>query len=87
MATLVQLVSSGMGLTLLPEMAVPFENRDGALELVAFADPPPARDIGLVWRGGSERVADYEALGELIAGVLASAAERRLPARQLGVDA
>ena len=77
MATLVQLVSSGMGLTLLPEMAVPFENRDGALELVEFADPAPARDIGLIWRRGSERVADYEALGELITGVLATAAEKK----------
>ena len=77
MATLVQLVSSGMGLTLLPEMAVPFENRDGALELVEFADPCPSRDIGLIWRSSSERVADYEALGELITAVLSAGAEKK----------
>ena len=77
MATLVQLVSSGMGLTLLPEMAVPFENRDGALELVEFAEPCPSRDIGLIWRSSSERVADYEALGELITAVLSAGAEKK----------
>ena len=77
MATLVQLVSSGMGLTLLPEMAVPFENRDGALELVEFAEPCPSRDIGLIWRSSSERVADYEALGELVTAVLSAGAEKQ----------
>ncbi|WP_075995585.1 hydrogen peroxide-inducible genes activator [Salaquimonas pukyongi] len=77
MATLVQLVSSGMGLTLLPEMAVPFENRDGALELVEFAEPCPSRDIGLVWRRGSQRIEDYIALGELITAVLASATQKK----------
>ncbi|MFZ1814586.1 MAG: hydrogen peroxide-inducible genes activator [Rhizobiaceae bacterium] len=66
MATLVQLVSNGLGMTLLPEMAVPFENRDGALELVEFVEPCPSRDIGLVWRSGSERSEDYSTFGELV---------------------
>ncbi|MCB1386614.1 MAG: hydrogen peroxide-inducible genes activator [Nitratireductor sp.] len=66
LTTLVQLVASGMGMTLLPEMAVASENRDGKLRLLDFADPKPSRDIGLAWRRASERREEFAALGDLI---------------------
>lgn len=53
LATLAQMVSSGAGITLLPAMAVPVENRRGQLEVRPFARPVPGRTIALVWRPSS----------------------------------
>jgi LysR family hydrogen peroxide-inducible transcriptional activator len=53
LATLAQMVSSGAGITLLPSMAVPVENRRGQLEVRPFANPAPRRTIALVWRPSS----------------------------------
>jgi LysR family transcriptional regulator, hydrogen peroxide-inducible genes activator len=50
LATLAQMVSSGAGITLLPWMAVPVENRRGQLEVRPFGRPVPGRTIALVWR-------------------------------------
>jgi LysR family hydrogen peroxide-inducible transcriptional activator len=50
LATLTQMVSSGAGVTLLPAMAVPVENRRGQLEVRPFVKPAPARTIALIWR-------------------------------------
>jgi LysR family hydrogen peroxide-inducible transcriptional activator len=53
LATLAQMVSSGGGITLLPSIAVPVENRRGQLEVRPFARPAPGRTIALVWRPSS----------------------------------
>ncbi len=66
MATLLQMVSHGMGLTLIPEIAVRTEATRNNVRIVAFADPEPARDIGLIWRKQSERRDDFEALAATI---------------------
>jgi LysR family transcriptional regulator, hydrogen peroxide-inducible genes activator len=50
LATLAQMVSSGAGITLLPSIAVPVENRRGQLEIRPFVKPIPGRTIALVWR-------------------------------------
>lgn len=62
MATLLQMVSHGMGLTLIPEIAVRTEAGRNNVRIVAFADPEPSREIGLIWRKQSERCEDFEAL-------------------------
>ena len=62
MATLLQMVSHGMGLTLIPEIAVRTEASRNNVRIVAFADPEPSREIGLIWRKQSERRDDFEAL-------------------------
>jgi LysR family hydrogen peroxide-inducible transcriptional activator len=51
--TLAQMVASGAGVTLLPELAVPTECRRAELSVRPFADPEPARTIALVWRRGT----------------------------------
>lgn len=58
LATLVQMVSAGAGVTLLPKLAVDVENRRGQLEIRPFAGKAPSRSIVLAWRRGSpvERV-------------------------------
>jgi LysR family transcriptional regulator, hydrogen peroxide-inducible genes activator len=50
LATLAQMVSSGIGITLLPALAVPVENRRGQLEIRPFTKPSPGRTLALVWR-------------------------------------
>jgi len=53
LATLAQMVSSGAGITLLPTLAVPVENRRSQLEIRPFARPAPRRTVVLVWRKSS----------------------------------
>jgi LysR family hydrogen peroxide-inducible transcriptional activator len=53
LVTLAQMVSSGAGVTLLPSMAVPVENRRGQFEVRPFVPPVPSRTVALVWRPGS----------------------------------
>jgi LysR family hydrogen peroxide-inducible transcriptional activator len=66
MTTLLQMVSHGMGLTLIPEIAVRTEASRNNVRIVAFADPEPSREIGLIWRKQSERRNDFEALATAI---------------------
>jgi LysR family transcriptional regulator, hydrogen peroxide-inducible genes activator len=50
LSTLVQMVSAGMGVTLIPEMAVPVETRSAQVSLARFKKPQPSRTIGMIWR-------------------------------------
>lgn len=50
LATLVQMVGAGIGVTLIPEMAIPVETRSARVAVSAFANPEPQRTIGIVWR-------------------------------------
>ena len=61
--TIVQMVDNGLGLTMLPEMAL----RAGILEHTGLVSRPldaasPARKIALVWRRGSPREKDFQLL-------------------------
>jgi LysR family hydrogen peroxide-inducible transcriptional activator len=64
LATLIQMVASGLGVTLLPESAAATEVRpsDGIV-LRRFRDPEPTRTIGLVWRKASDRGEAFTQLG------------------------
>jgi len=53
LTTLVQLVASGVGYTLLPELALATENRYGSLHVRRFYEPSPGRTLAMVWRRGS----------------------------------
>jgi LysR family hydrogen peroxide-inducible transcriptional activator len=53
LATLVQMVASGTGVTLLPKIALDVENRNGLLAVRQIAPPAPSRTIVLAWRRGS----------------------------------
>lgn len=67
MTTLLQMVSHGMGMTLLPEIAVPSETENlRGLAITPFADPMPHRDIALFWRKSSKRLPDFGALAQSI---------------------
>jgi LysR family transcriptional regulator, hydrogen peroxide-inducible genes activator len=53
LSTLAQMVSAGAGVTLLPRLALPTENRRGKLAVRRFADPVPHRTLAMVWRKSS----------------------------------
>ncbi len=68
--TLVQMVASGMGVALLPEMAI----HSGLLNNLALksrplAPPAPERVIALVTRSTSAHMAEFEAIGRVISAV------------------
>jgi LysR family transcriptional regulator, hydrogen peroxide-inducible genes activator len=75
LATIVQMVAHGYGITLLPEMAISSEvhHRDD-IRLLRFAKPEPKREIGLAWRKTSPRKADFKAFAALLQEVAAKPA-------------
>jgi len=50
LSTLVQMVSAGIGVTLIPEMAVAVETRSASVAITRFRSPRPSRTIGMIWR-------------------------------------
>lgn len=50
LTTLVQMVSAGIGVTLIPQMAVSVETPAAAVDVAAFPAPRPSRSIGMIWR-------------------------------------
>jgi LysR family hydrogen peroxide-inducible transcriptional activator len=54
LGTLAQMVAGGAGVTLLPRLALPVENRRGELLLRKLV-PSPSRSLVLVWRHGAAR--------------------------------
>jgi LysR family hydrogen peroxide-inducible transcriptional activator len=78
LATVMQMVANGYGITLLPQVAAEVEARDERVKLLRFADPAPGRTIGLAWRRSSPRKTDFIALGRLITETLR---DKKAPAR------
>ena len=70
LATIMQMVASGYGVTLVPEVAVDVEVRDDRVKLLRFAEPQPRRSVGLAWRRTSPRKADFHALGRIVVEAL-----------------
>jgi LysR family transcriptional regulator, hydrogen peroxide-inducible genes activator len=82
LATVMQMVANGYGVTLVPQIAVDVEVRDQRVKLLRFAAPQPGRTVGLAWRRTSPRKADFIALGQLVTQALASADAMRLRGSQ-----
>ena len=78
LATLVQMVGAGSGVTLLPAMAVPVENRRGQLAVRSFTAPTPTRSIVLAWRKRSALRRPLQAVAEVLRAAW--------PNRSSGVD-
>ena len=77
LATIMQMVANGYGVTLLPQVAVDAEVRDERIKLLRFAAPEPSRTIGLAFRRTSPRKEDFVALGRLVVEALGVANRRR----------
>jgi len=82
LATVMQMVANGYGITLVPEVAAQAEVHDPRIKLVRFRNPEPARSVGLVWRASSPRKEDFKALGRIVSESLKKpgAAKSKRPA-------
>ena len=71
--TLRQMVVAGLGITLLPELAVesPFGSQRG-LSIKHFAKPAPSRTVGAGWRKSSTRTAAIHELNRVVEAVMAN---------------
>lgn len=77
LTTVVQMVASGIGVTLLPGMAVDGDALSSpGVAIRPFSDSGVARDIGLMWRRKTPRSAEFRLLGDYIARTAAAASER-----------
>jgi LysR family hydrogen peroxide-inducible transcriptional activator len=83
LATVMQMVANGYGITLLPVVAAEIEVRDDRVKLLHFAEPQPARTIGLAWRRTSPRRKDFAALGDIVMKALGTASAWHAPARKV----
>ena len=66
LTTLVQMVSSGIGVTLIPEIAVPFETRSAKVSISKFQQQKPKRTIGLVWRKSNPLLRQFNEIAILL---------------------
>ena len=91
LSTLVQMVGAGMGVTLIPEMAVAVETRSAPVSVARFKDPQPSRTIGMIWRktsrSGQTAFADFRSglsVGRRVARAWRSSARKALVRRRFG---
>ncbi len=69
--TLRHMVGENMGLTLMPELAVPKKTtKKDAVQYIEFSDPKPYRRIGMLYRNNSYREDVFKNIGELISTLL-----------------
>ncbi|KAA8960493.1 hydrogen peroxide-inducible genes activator [Mycobacterium sp.] len=78
LATAVQCVAGGLGVTLIPHSAVPVEAARSRLGLAQFDLPRPGRRIGLVFRSSSSRDESYRKLAAIVGDVVSAEQPVRL---------
>ena len=78
LTTLVQMVGAGIGVTLIPEMAVPIESKSAAVSIAHLTNPTPTRTIGMVWRNTSPLAAQFAQVSAVV--------KRSADALNLGAD-
>ena len=66
LSTLVQMVGAGLGVTLIPEMAVPVETRSADVAVAHFPAPQPTRTVGMVWRNSSPLASQLLRIAEVV---------------------
>jgi len=66
LSTLVQMVGAGIGVTLIPEMAVPTEIRSAEVSVVRLTAPRPKRTVGMVWRKTNPLAPQLSQIAEML---------------------
>lgn len=66
LSTLVQMVGAGIGITLIPEMAVPVETRAAAVCVGRFAPAQPTRTVGMIWRKTNPMDAQFRDVAKIV---------------------
>jgi LysR family hydrogen peroxide-inducible transcriptional activator len=60
------MVSAGIGVTLIPEMAVAVETRSASVCVARLKEPQPSRTIGMVWRKTSPLARQLLQISEVV---------------------
>jgi LysR family hydrogen peroxide-inducible transcriptional activator len=60
------MVGAGIGVTLIPEMAVAVETRSAPVSVARFKNPQPSRTIGMVWRKTSPLARQLQQISEVV---------------------
>lgn len=79
LSTLVQMVGAGIGVTLIPEMAVAVETRSAPVSIAHFKSPEPSRTIGMIWRKTSPLGKQLEQISEVVRRSASALREQRDP--------
>ena len=66
LSTLVQMVSAGIGLTPIPEIAVAFETRTSNIHIARFDRDVPKRTIGLIMRRTNPMVVQLDVINDIV---------------------
>ena len=66
LATLVQMVGAGIGVTLIPEMAVDVESRSAPVSVAGFPEPKPSRTVGMIWRKTNPLADQLQQIAEVV---------------------
>ncbi len=69
LSTLVQMVGAGIGVTLIPEMAVSIESSAADVSVARLPEPRPKRRIGMVWRKSSPLADRISLIAEAVRAV------------------
>jgi LysR family hydrogen peroxide-inducible transcriptional activator len=80
LSTLVQMVSAGIGVTLIPEMAVAVETRSASVSVARFENPKPSRTIGMIWRRTSPLASQLLQISEVVRRSAAALRTQQKPA-------
>ena len=69
LTTLVQLVGAGIGVTLIPEMAVAVELHSARVAMARLPEPRPRRTIGMIWRKSNPLADQLAKVAEVVRAV------------------
>nr|WP_283254904.1 hydrogen peroxide-inducible genes activator [Marivita sp. GX14005] len=76
LSTLVQMVGAGLGVTLIPEIAIPVEIHSADVIVDRFPAPEPTRTLGLIWRKNTPQEDDLRVFATLVKDVIDKARSR-----------
>ena len=85
LSTLVQMVSAGIGVTLIPEMAVTVETRSASVSVARFENPRPSRTIGMIWRKTSPLANQLLQISEVVRRSAAALRKQQKPNHEKSV--
>src|SRR5882757_9107372 len=69
LSTLVQMVGAGIGVTLIPEMAVAVETRSAPVTIAHFKSPEPSRTIGMIWRKTNPLNKQFQEIAQVVRSI------------------
>lgn len=75
LSTLVQMVGAGIGVTLIPDMAVKVETRSADVAIDRFPNPCPSRTVGMIWRRKNPMAKKLQEVSQIIRKAASSAME------------